>query len=219
MYTFASGSPRTFAGPPSAGFGAVAPAAARGPIRLSEIAAALKMPAAAHPTIKGLLYSAQAAVSQMTEATVSQGEHLYMQAHAQAKIMQSPIPLLRDLSVTAAPAGAPADVTKAITSITDAITSVAKTTLIPGRAPAPTSPVDFRSAPPPLVQDLRSTLEQPIGPLPLWQWVAVGGVGLTVLGVALKMMRFAVLGGLAAAGAYTAVEVARRQRARAGSGD
>ena len=212
MYAYAAGSRGTF-GAPSLGFGALAPASARGPIRLNEIKTALAR-VAAYPPIVGLLLTAQSAVAQMTETQVAYGEKLYMQAHALASAAGAPIALLRDLTV------APADTTPVlretagtITSILDTIRGVFQVPATPSQpAPPSTTPVDWLKGAPGsgVAQDLRGVLERPVGPLPLWQWVALGGAGLVAVGVATKMMRWAMVGGLAAAGAYGAVVLQQR---------
>lgn len=230
MYAYSAGSPGAFAGPPSpSGFGALAPASARGPIRLSEIAAALALPAGGYPIIRARLLEAQSFVAQMTEATVAAGESAYMQAYAQAQVLGQPIPALKSLTVAAAatpttstPATvAPGAVTGAITSITKTIADLfapKSPVRVIDTTPAPTSPVDFRRSAPPVAQAVWSALERPVGPLPLWQWMALGGASVVAIGVAAKLLKVAAIGGTVAAGAYGLVTYQRWQSAQRAQG-
>lgn len=203
-----------------AGFGAEmvpAPAAARGPVRLSEIATALKLPAGTNPTIKGLLLNAQAFVAQMTEATVSAGEQTYMKAYAQAQVMGQPIPALKSLLV---PAGANTAATQAaagaVTSVLDAITKAFTASTTPSKpsgvalGPPDVSPaMPGQGFVPHQIRGAWAALERPIGPLPTWQWLALGGASVVAVGLAAKLVKLAAVGGTVAAGVYGLVTYQR----------
>lgn len=62
---------------------------------------------------------------------------------------------------------------------------------------------------------LHTTLRQVVAGMPLWQWAAVAGVGLAGLGLAAKLARLALFGGVIAGGAWAATQLPEYLEARA----
>lgn len=227
MYAYASGAPRTLGG--FVGFGAQAPASARAPIRAAEAAAALKLPGGQYTATAALLNTAisyynsamAAADDRHAEAWVTTGEQKYMVAYATAQLAGTPLPLPKNLTVTATGSAAAAATTSTITALTDAIKGALQSPATPttGAAAPATPPVGWFATPQgqraegvdersPLIHFLR-----PIGPLRVWQWLALGGVASVALGVASRVTRVAVIGGAVAAGALGIAGVVGGRRA------
>jgi len=205
MSYYAAGSPRTLQGFGLHGFGALVPAATRGPIRASEIQAALAR-TAGYPPIQGILQNALASVNTLTEAGVAKGESLYVQAAALAKQAGASIAPLRDLSATASASDqVAATITKSVQAVQNALQAGLQPVAPTGAVPPPSTwGVSWFPGGPPAAGVNAGPLGpffQPIGPLRVWQWLALGGIASVALGVAAKATRFAVIGGTVAAGA------------------
>lgn len=223
---YAAGSPGTFAGPPTAGFGALAPAATRAPIRLAEIAAALKL-VGAYPAIQNVLRNAQSQAAIGTEPSVAYAEQLYMQAHALARTAGITLAYPKDLTVASASASdaTASAITKSVAAITDALKAgLAPAKPTGGALPPPSEGVAWFTggapgwSPESEGLDISSPMlpfMRPVGPLRVWQWLALGGVASVALGVAAKATRFAVIGGTVAALGLGVAGWMRPQRSRA----
>lgn len=180
-----------------------------GPLRIAEYQAALKF--VPNPMIQAKINQAIALASQMTDAAVEQSERVYMEAHAMARLAGYPVPLLKDLTSTKTVTtgggvpSAPQGTASVLKNLTESVLNIFKTTGATPTGPIPgLGPVGGVPYQPgvPVQTSAPGWAAQRIGPFTTGQLAVAGGVGLAAIALVRQMMPLAILGGVAAAGAW-----------------